>query len=95
MKAHLLLRKGLLVVLLASTFVAMTLLTPASHGKARAGESADLRTAGLDPTEMKAYWDRFFEREMADYGVPGAVMVAVRGNEVLFSKGYGYADLEG
>jgi CubicO group peptidase (beta-lactamase class C family) len=95
MNAHLLLRKGLLVLLLAAAVLALSALAPASPANAGPREPGSLRPTGLDPAEMEALWDPFFEREMADYSVPGAVMVAVRGNEVLFSNGYGYANLAG
>jgi CubicO group peptidase (beta-lactamase class C family) len=64
----------------------------ATLGQAQAG----VMTSNPQPTspasEMEAAWDAFFDQEMQAYGVHGAVMVAVRGNEVVFSKGYGYAD---
>ncbi|HEX6306167.1 MAG TPA: serine hydrolase domain-containing protein, partial [Anaerolineales bacterium] len=45
-----------------------------------------------DPAELEAFWDGFFRQEMEDFGVRGAVMVMVKDGEMLFSKGYGYAD---
>jgi len=45
-----------------------------------------------NPNSIEMYWDTYFEREMQTFGVHGAVMVMVQNNEVLFAKGYGYAD---
>jgi CubicO group peptidase (beta-lactamase class C family) len=42
--------------------------------------------------ELEATWDAFFKEGMPAYGVHGVVMVAVSGDKVIFSKGYGYAD---
>ena len=44
--------------------------------------------------ELEATWDSFFEVGMPAYGVHGVVMVAVSGDQVIFSKGYGYADAD-
>jgi CubicO group peptidase (beta-lactamase class C family) len=46
----------------------------------------------LDPQSTEVFWDDFFEREMDNLGVHGAVMVMVAGDETVFAKGYGYAD---
>ncbi|MEW5828310.1 MAG: serine hydrolase [Chloroflexota bacterium] len=47
-----------------------------------------------DPVEMGAFMDGLMAAEMAENHIPGAVVVVVKDGEVLFSKGYGYADLE-
>ena len=46
----------------------------------------------IDPAAIEAFWDDFFSREMNALGVYGAVMVMVKNGEILFAKGYGYAD---
>jgi CubicO group peptidase (beta-lactamase class C family) len=46
-----------------------------------------------DPAEVEAFMDGLMAAEMSENHVPGAVVVVVRDGKVLFSKGYGYADL--
>ena len=47
-----------------------------------------------DPQEVEAFADAFFAEKMAAYHIPGAVLVLVKDGQILFTKGYGYADLE-
>lgn len=49
----------------------------------------------LERTETEAYWDDFFQNGMKVYGVHGAEMVIVQEGEILFAKGYGFADTAG
>lgn len=46
------------------------------------------------PQELAAFLDNFFQQEMPKEHVPGAAVVLVKDGKILFSKGYGYADLE-
>ena len=46
------------------------------------------------PEEFQALADSLMAAEMAKWRVPGGVLVAVRGGQVLYAHGYGYADLE-
>jgi CubicO group peptidase (beta-lactamase class C family) len=48
----------------------------------------------IDPQELESFLDEFIPREMERAHVPGLVIVVVQGDEVLLSKGYGYADIE-
>ena len=50
-------------------------------------------SGAIDPEEMEAFVDSFFEAKMAELHIPGAAIVLVRDGQVLLSKGYGYADL--
>jgi len=47
-----------------------------------------------DPAELEAFMDGLMAAEMTEKHVPGAVVVVVKDGQVLFSKGYGYADRE-
>jgi len=47
-----------------------------------------------DPAELGALVDEFFEREMAESHIPGAVFLMVKGGEVFYAQGYGLADME-
>lgn len=44
--------------------------------------------------EVETFFDRFFAREMPRWHIPGAAFVLVKDGKVVFSKGYGYADVE-
>ena len=47
-----------------------------------------------DPVDVGAFLDGVIESEMAAKFIPGAVVVVVKDGEILYAKGYGYADLE-
>lgn len=47
-----------------------------------------------DPAELEAFMDGWMAAQMTKNHVPGTVVVVVKAGEVLFAKGYGYADLE-
>lgn len=47
-----------------------------------------------DPAELEAFMDGLMAASMNEKHVPGAVVVVVKDGQVLFAKGYGYADLE-
>jgi CubicO group peptidase (beta-lactamase class C family) len=47
-----------------------------------------------DPVEVQAFFDGLMEAFMADHHVAGAVVSVVRGGALLFSKGYGFADVD-
>lgn len=46
-----------------------------------------------DPKEFEAFIDKFF-RKYQGKQIPGAVFVLVKDDNIFFSKGYGYANLE-
>ena len=76
---------ALLAFLLLSTVV-LSGVTPVSAQPAGDGPS--------DPAEVEAFMDGLMTIQMSENHIPGAVVVVVKDGEVLFSKGYGYADLE-
>jgi len=43
---------------------------------------------------LEAFLDEFFDKNMAELNIPGAAVVVVKDDEILFSKGYGFADLD-
>ena len=47
----------------------------------------------IQPGEVEMFADSFFQSALEDYNIPGAVFAAVENGEVLFARGYGYADL--
>src|SRR5512140_1331741 len=76
---------ALLVFLLLSVTV-LSAMTPVPAQAAASGPS--------DPVEVAAFMDGLMAAEMSANHVPGAVVAVVKDGKVLFSKGYGYADLE-
>ena len=48
----------------------------------------------IDPESLEAFLDEYIPENMERSHVPGLVITVVEGDEVLLSKGYGYADLE-
>jgi CubicO group peptidase (beta-lactamase class C family) len=48
----------------------------------------------IDPEELENFLDEFVPENMERSHVPRLVIVVVQGDEILLSKGYGYADLE-
>jgi CubicO group peptidase (beta-lactamase class C family) len=53
-------------------------------------ESGDLN----DPEDVEAFLDGFFASALPSHHIPGAVIVLVKDGTLVFSKGYGYADIE-
>lgn len=54
-------------------------------------------SASRGPTnerEVEAFLDGFFAQQLEGYRIPGATVSVVRDGEVLFTKGYGQADVE-
>jgi CubicO group peptidase (beta-lactamase class C family) len=52
------------------------------------------RTGPSNLQEVETFMDKFFAQEMPKEHVPGAVVSLVKGGEILFTKGYGYANVE-
>lgn len=46
-----------------------------------------------DPKELDALFDPVFAAQMEKLHIPGAVIAVVKDGKILFSKGYGYADV--
>jgi CubicO group peptidase (beta-lactamase class C family) len=47
-----------------------------------------------DPKEVESFFDPLIQDKMAKDRTPGVVVSVVRDGEILFAKGYGYAELE-
>lgn len=47
-----------------------------------------------NPGELEAFFDGIFAVQLGKHFAPGATVAVVQGQKVLFSKGYGYANLE-
>ncbi len=51
-------------------------------------------TGPADPEEFAEFIDAFIEEEMAKSNIPGAVFLLVKGSDVFYARGYGFADIE-
>ena len=49
--------------------------------------------ASLDPKDLEAWMDGYLPYALERGRIPGAVVVVVRGGEVVLEKGYGYSDV--
>jgi CubicO group peptidase (beta-lactamase class C family) len=74
----------------ASAVTAFLLLA----GNVRAAVSAGQTVPELSAAAVTAFADEQIPAAMRVGKIPGAVLVVVRGNQVVFQKGYGFADLE-
>ena len=53
------------------------------------------KTVGLnDPQEFATWVNSFFEQQLSELNIPGAVISVVKDGEIFFANGYGYANLE-
>lgn len=48
----------------------------------------------IAPKDLEALFDPIFAEQMAKLHIPGAVVAVVKDGKILFTKGYGYADIE-
>lgn len=48
----------------------------------------------IDRKDLESFLDKVFAEQMPKYNIPGAVFTLVKDGKIVFSKGYGYADLE-
>src|SRR5690554_3247784 len=44
--------------------------------------------------ELEAFFDGAVRMQLTNHRIPGATVAVVKDGEIVFSKGYGYADLE-
>jgi CubicO group peptidase (beta-lactamase class C family) len=48
----------------------------------------------IDAAELESFTDKLFSRQMKELHIPGVSFVLVQDDEIVLTKGYGYADLE-
>jgi CubicO group peptidase (beta-lactamase class C family) len=82
------LKKGLAALLMMGLMMGLFDLPEWTH--ARDKNDAPPKLSSIHASESE--WDAFFTDQMKTFGVYGAEMVIVQGDQVLFAKGYGYAD---
>jgi len=47
-----------------------------------------------DPADVETFFDTAIPAGMAEYNIPGAVVAVVSDGELVYAKGYGYADIK-
>ncbi len=60
-------------------------------------ESDSMALTNSDPnniTELQLLFDEIFESQLADYNLPGVTLSVVNATDILYLKGYGYANVE-
>lgn len=64
-------------------------------GLPRSIQAKDLTTKSvINPAEIEALLDPIFAERMAKLQIPGAVISVVKDGKTVFTKGYGFADIE-
>ena len=48
----------------------------------------------IAPGDLQEFADKFFAKQLDELHIPGVVFIFVQGEDVIYSKGYGYANLE-
>lgn len=66
---------------------------PAATAPVPAPAVKPVQTATLNPADLEAFLDGFLPYALERGRIPGAVVVVVRGDQVLLEKGYGFSDV--
>jgi CubicO group peptidase (beta-lactamase class C family) len=56
--------------------------------------SAPLPQGPTDPAELEAFLDDLMAEHMEEHHIAGATVAVVQDGEMIFAKGYGYADVK-
>jgi CubicO group peptidase (beta-lactamase class C family) len=73
--------------------VAVVVFATAAFGAEPAPAGAAPTGVFADPLEVEAFVDGVMAEQLKSYHIPGATVAVVAGGDLLFAKGYGYADL--
>ncbi len=74
--------------------IAVLILSLAMLLSACSADSKPVKPVVINPDELQAFADTFFAEQMETLHIPGVTMVYVQGDEVVYTSGYGYANLE-
>jgi len=77
------------VRLLAASLLLINLCAPPMRARAQT-----TRTAAINARELEALFDPVFAERMGKLHIPGAVVSVVKDGKIIFTKGYGVADVE-
>ena len=84
-------KKAIILLALVLAFSTMTACVRNEGSKAATANQSNLQEEEKKPTEFEKKLDNFFQEVEAEERFSGYVLIA-QGEEILFSKGYGYAD---
>ena len=84
-------RNAISIILFTLLFI---LVAPFGGVTPAAAQPAVNPDGPTDVAELEAFMDGLLAAQMTANHIPGAVVVVVQDGDVLFAKGYGYADLE-
>ncbi|MDE4908674.1 beta-lactamase family protein [Methanogenium marinum] len=76
--------------LLFTLIVCCTLTCPPVLAATGAGAAPEVS----DPADVETFFDTAIPAGMAEYNIPGAVVAVVSDGELVYAKGYGYADIK-
>lgn len=82
-------KKVVLPISLVVMIVLNTIPAPALGKVTQANLNENIKSG-----ELEGFVDDAFKKNMQQYDIPGAVISIVKDGRIVFSKGYGYADLE-
>ena len=74
--------------------LSLVALLVAGSALAHADVTAQGPAGPTDPAELEAFLDDLMAKDMEEHHIAGAAVSVVKGGELFFAKGYGYADLE-
>ncbi len=83
----------LLCVLLIGIDIPIQAAVALANGKTTVREAKDL-SKDVASGELESFLDGIFDENMKSYEIPGAVISIVKDGKEIFSKGYGYADMD-
>jgi len=98
MKYKFLINKSMTILL--TLMVLLSIVAPAMAQEDKAAQGGKVSTVPAqvqgptNATEMEAFMDDLFAKDMEEYNIPGAAVSVVKDGVLFFAKGYGYADLE-
>ncbi len=86
-------------LLLFISFAAV--FSPIAAGEVSTNETTDNETSAnaaavnpIDPDELEAFMDGAVNASLKAHHIPGAAVAVVEDGQIIFSKGYGYADID-
>jgi CubicO group peptidase (beta-lactamase class C family) len=78
---------------MAALAAAVLVLATVAFGAEPPPASTEPTGVLADPLEVEAFFDGVMAEQLKSYHIPGATVAVVADGELLFAKGYGYADL--
>lgn len=93
MKPRLFLHLGLWIALLLMAVGPAAARNETGAARTSLSTATSRQEGPTDPSELEAFLDDLFARQMAEHHIAGAAVSVVKDGRPIFTKGYGYADL--